>query len=44
MGHVLASELQIKDSMDNVLSLAAKKEMSNREKLHVEAAKLMSVG
>lgn len=44
LGHVLASELQIKNSMDVILSLAAKKDMSNRETLHVEAVKQWSSG
>jgi len=44
MGHVLATELQIKDSMNTIQSLAAKRDMTNREKLHVEAAKQWSAG
>ena len=41
---MLATELQIKNSMDVILSLAAKKDMSNRETLHVEAVKQWSSG
>ena len=44
MGHVLATELQIKDSMDVIQSLAAKKDMTNRENLHVDAAKQLAAG
>ena len=44
LGHVLATELQVKNSMDVILSLAAKKEMTNRETLHVEAVKQWSSG
>ena len=42
MGHVLATSLQLKDSMDTILSLSAKKELSEREKLYIEAIKHMS--
>lgn len=44
LGHVLATVLEIKNSVDVIHSLAAKKEMSNREKLHVEAAKQWAAG
>ncbi|XP_078383776.1 tetratricopeptide repeat protein 38-like [Oculina patagonica] len=44
MGHVLASEFQIKDSTAAIHSLAAKQEVTNRERLHVEAAKQLSAG
>ena len=42
MGHVLATSLQLKDSMDTIFSLSAKKELTEREKLYVEAIKHMS--
>lgn len=47
MGHILANELQIKDSMDVVRSLAVEYEdliTAERERLHVEAAKALSAG
>ena len=46
MGHILANELQIKDSMDVVRSLAVEYEdsITERERLHVEAAKALSAG
>ena len=46
MGHILANELQIKDSMDVVRSLAVEYEdsITERERLLVEAAKALSAG
>lgn len=46
MGHILANELQIKDSMDVVRSLAVEYEdlITERERLHVEAAKALPAG
>lgn len=44
MGHVLATEFQIKSSMDIIQSLAAEKNLTDREKLHVDAVKEWSAG
>lgn len=44
MGHVLASEFQIKNSMDVIQSLATKQDLTDRERLHIEAAKELSTG
>ena len=45
MGHILANELQIKDSMDVIHSLADENDLiTERERLHVEAAKALSAG
>lgn len=44
MGHVFANEIQMKDSMDVIKSLAAKENFTDRERLHVEAVKALSAG
>lgn len=44
MGHVLATNFQIRDSTDSIVSLSAKNNMTDREKLHVEAVKELSAG
>ena len=45
MGHVLANEIQIKDSMDVIQSLAADNDLiTERERLHVEAAMALYAG
>jgi len=44
MGHVFANEIQMKDSMDVIKSLAAKENFTDRERLHVEVVKALSAG
>ena len=44
MGHILANEIQMKHSMDVIQSLASKEDFTDRERLHVEAAKALSAG
>lgn len=44
MGHVLASAFQIKNSLDVIQSLAAKQDITHRERLHVEAVNEFSAG
>ncbi|XP_020625456.1 tetratricopeptide repeat protein 38-like [Orbicella faveolata] len=45
MGHVLANEIQIKDSMDVIQSLAADNDLiTDRERLHAEAAIALYAG
>ena len=44
MGHVLATVFDVKNSIDVVQSLASKKDLTDREILHINAAKELSTG
>ena len=44
MGHVLASILEVKNSMDVAQSLASKGKLNDREMLHFNAAKALAAG
>ena len=44
MGHVLASILEVKNSMDVAQSLASKGKLNDREMLHFNAAKAIAAG